>query len=171
MQKTIAQLPEIKLVGITARTNNASEADQSTAKISSIVQKYFHNGLSSNIAHRAKPGTTYCVYTEYESDFNGDYTYFVGEEVSSFDDLPEGFVALTIPSQDYIKFTNGPGAMPEICISVWQKIWQDKELDGKRNYLADFEIYDVRASDHNNVVLDIYIGVKKERIKNEKKPK
>ncbi len=31
------------------------------------------------ITHRKKPGTTYCVYTDYKSGAAGDYTYFIGE--------------------------------------------------------------------------------------------
>ncbi len=34
-----------------------------------------------------------------------------------------------------------------------------KELDGKRGYRADFEIYDQRAIDTQNTVLDILIGM------------
>jgi len=160
MEQTRTQLPEIMLIGITARTSNISEMDQSTAKIGTTVQQYFHNELSTKIPHRINPNTTYCVYTDYESDFNGNYTYFIGEEVDSLDDLPEGFVALTIPLQNYTKFTNGPGPMPEVCIDIWKNVWADRELDTKRNYIADFEIYDERASDHSKVVLDIYIGIK-----------
>ena len=160
MQKTNTQLPEIKLVGITARTSLMSEMDQSTAKIGLTLQKFFQDELPTKIPNRANPNTTYCVYTEYESDFNGEYTYFVGQQVTSFDDLPEGFVALTIPTQNYTKFTNGPGPMPAVCIDVWKQVWADSELDSRRNYIADFEIYDERASDHSKVVLDIYIGIK-----------
>src|SRR6266446_4378469 len=109
MQKTMTQLPEIKLVGITARTNNAAELNPSTAKIVSIVQKYFDNRLSDKIYNRKNHGTTFCVYTNYESDFTGDYTYFIGEEVSSFEDVGEGFETLTIPAQHYTKFTNKSG--------------------------------------------------------------
>lgn len=164
MQKTIQNLSEIKLVGITARTNNGHilEPNPATNKIAETVQKYFYEALSEKILQRKKPGTTYCVYTDYESDAAGDFTYFIGEEVSFFDTLPEGFSVLTIPAQKYVKFTNGPGAMPDICINAWQDIWQmtTKELGGERGYLADFEIYDERASDHKSVVFDIYIGIK-----------
>jgi predicted transcriptional regulator YdeE len=160
MQKTNTQLPEIKLVGITSRTRNISEMDQSTAKIGLTLQKYFQGGFAEKISNRTNPTTTYCVFTEYESDFNGEYTYFVGQQVASFDDLPEEFVALTIPAQNYTKFTNGPGPMPAVCIDVWKQVWVDSELDSRRNYIADFEIYDERASDHSKVVLDIYIGIK-----------
>jgi predicted transcriptional regulator YdeE len=162
MQKTISNLPEIKLVGITTQTNNASETNPSTAKIGITAQKYFHDKLSEKIAHRKEPGTTYCVYTDYENGPTGNYTYFIGEETTSFNDLPEGFTELTIPAQNYAKFTSDPGTIPNVIINLWQKIWAMKpeELGGERSYLADFEIYDKRAHDHQNVVLDIYIGIK-----------
>ncbi len=162
MQKTTIQLPEIKLVGIMARTNNTLEIDPLTSKILSMVQKYFGEELSEKIVDRQKPGTTYCVYTDYASDVTGDYTYFIGENVISFDDLPEGFTKLTIPAQNYVKFTNGPGSMPYVCKSVWQRIWKmtSEEFGGERAYLADFEIYDERARDRNNIILDVYVGIK-----------
>lgn len=165
MQKTVAQLPAIKLVGITCRTNNAHifESNPSTNQIAAAVQKYFQNGLFDKIPNRKNPGTTYCVYTNYESDFTGDYTYFIGEEVISFENAEPEFQQLSIPSQHYIKFTNHPGAMPGVCIDMWKKIWvmPSADLGGERAYIADFEVYDERSRDHQNVTLDIYIGVKK----------
>lgn len=59
-------------------------------------------------------------------------------------------------------FTSNPGPMPAVCIDLWQKIWtlNPAQLGGERQYLADFELYDKRASDPQNTVLDIYIGIK-----------
>ncbi len=162
MQKRTTTLPEIKLIGITTRTNLTSEMNLATAKIGATVQKYFHGGLSEKIKNRKKADVTYCVYTDYESDFTGDYTYFIGEEVDSFDDLPEGFETLVIPIQNYAKFTTESGPMPAVCIGAWQKIWTmtSAEFGNERAYIADFEVYDERALDHQNVVLDIYIGLR-----------
>lgn len=163
MQKIITQFPAIKLAGITCKTNNAKifESDPTSNKIASTVQNYFHNGLFNKIQHRKNPGVTYCVYTDYESDFNGDYTYFIGEEVFSFENMPIEFKTLSLPSQHYAKFTNESGPMPNVCIDMWKKIWAmpPQEL-GVRSYIADFEVYDERSRDHQNVVLDIYIGIK-----------
>lgn len=161
MQKIITKLPEIKLVGIKCRTNNASEQDPTKAKIGVMIQKYFQTAIAAKIADRLKPYTTYCVYSEYDSDHHGDYTYFIGEEVATFSVIPQGMFELIIPAQKYAKFTNGPGIMPDVCISVWQQIWQmtSKEFGGARSYLADFEIYDSRAADPNNTVLDVYVGI------------
>lgn len=153
----MTQLQEIKLLGITARTNNASEMDQNTAKIGATMHKYSSEQLASKIPNRKHPGVTYCVYTDYENDMNGDYTYFIGEEVSEFSEQQEGLQKLVIPAQKYTKFTSDRGAMPMVCINLWQKIWQ--EFDGQRGYIADFELYDARAADPQNTVMDIYIGI------------
>lgn len=165
MQKIITEAAAIKLVGITTRTNNATvfAVDPATNPIAATVQKYFHNQLANKINNRKNPGITFCVYTNYESDMNGDYTYLIGEEVTNFDSLSEGFETLAIPAQNYAKFTNQPGPMPDVCVNMWQKIWQmnDDELGGKRSYIADFEIYDELSVDHNNVTLNIFIGVSK----------
>lgn len=162
MQKTVTELPEIKLLGILCRTNNTAEMNISSAKIAPTIQKYFRQALGEEIPNRKNPGTTYCVYTDYESDFTGDYTYFIGEEVKFEGDSMEGFSSIIIPAQNYAKFTSRPGIMPEVCIDMWQNIWKMKsgELGGKRAYLADFEVYDKRALDPSKTVLDIYVGVK-----------
>lgn len=160
MNKIITELPEIKLVGITARTSNAAEFNPDTTKIGATMQKFF-GGLQNNILNRKNPGKVFAVYTNYESDANGEYTYFLGEEVTSFDNMDKEFEALTIPAQTYAKFTSDPGQMPSVVIDMWQKIWNmdSESLGGERAYIADFEIYDERSIDPNNAVLDIYIGV------------
>lgn len=157
------ELDEIKLVGISCRTNNRSEMNPDTAKIGTTVQKYFSDQIPSKILKSIHPGITYCVYTDYESDLTGDFTFFIGEVVDTFDNISDTLDITIIPPQSYVKFTTEPGAMPEVCINMWQKIWALKpdELGGNRNYIADFEVYDERAIDRSNTVLDLYIGVKK----------
>lgn len=162
MQKNLISVPEMKLVGITARTNLASEMNLATAKIGATVQKYFQQGLSGKIQNRKKPGVTYCIYTNYESDFTADYTYFIGEEVIEFKDVAADCETLVIPTQHYAKFTTEAGPMPAVCIGAWQKIWAmtSTEFRNERAYIADFEVYDERALDPQNTVLDIYVGLK-----------
>ena len=162
MKKIIIDLPEIKLVGITAKTNNNDEMDPAKAKIGATLQQYFGQHLAAKIKNKKNSGTVFCVYTWYESDSTGNYTYFVGEEVNSFEEIPEDFAEITIPYQNYVKFTNNPGQMPLVCIDMWQNIWkmEDEDLGGKRSYVADFEIYDQRSLDPQNTVLDIYIGIR-----------
>lgn len=161
MKKTTTALPKKILVGLSLRTNNKLETNFETGKIFPCVRQYFHEQMFDKIPNRLAPGTTFCVYTEYESDHTGDYTYFIGEEVSAVDKLESPLATITIPAQTYTKFTNGPAPMPEVVREPWFKIWNmtEQELGGKRRYAADFEIYDERAADHSNIVLDIYIGI------------
>lgn len=162
MKKELVNKPEIKLAGLTVRTNNKNEMDPNIAKIGELAGRFWRENIAAQITHRKNPGVTYSVYTEYESDEHGYYTYFIGEEVDSFASVPLNLQTLTIPAAKYQKFTTPTGKMPEVVINAWQKIWQMSASDfgGERAYIADFEIYDERASDPANVVLDIYIGLK-----------
>ncbi|MEM7403290.1 MAG: GyrI-like domain-containing protein [Myxococcota bacterium] len=162
MHKKIVQLPEIKLVGIATRTSNEREMNPETAQIATTLQAYHATSVADNIPRRKKPNVTLCAYAQYESDLHGEYTYFVGEEVNSIDpDLPDGFTSLIIAPQTYVVFTTDSGVMPSVVVNAWQKIWQmsPQELTAERSYIADFEVYDERASDPEKTSLDIYVGI------------
>lgn len=164
MQKTIVSNPAMKLVGISLRTAYQQEIDKMKGKIFPCVQKYFQGKLFDKIPNRKNPGTTFCVYTDYDSDYLGTYTYFIGEEVTAYGgSLPEGFQTRTIPSQAYAKFTTTPAPMPDVIINAWKAIWKmtPKDFGGKRLYQADFEVYDERASDHQNIIMDLYVGIER----------
>lgn len=162
MEKNKVALGELTLVGQTVRTNNCNEMDPSTAKIASTVGGYWAKQVAKGIKHRLTPGVTYSIYTDYASDEHGDYTYFIGELISSEEgqDL-SNFEILNIPASQYQKFTTPTGAMPDIVINAWQSIWRmtDQDFGGKRKYIADFEIYDERAVDLSNAIVDIYVGI------------
>ncbi len=162
MKKELVNKPEIKLVGLTARTNNKNEMNPQTSKIGELMGRYWNQDIAAQISHRKNPGVTLSVYTEYDSNEHGDYTYFIGEEVSSFENLPSGLQKLMIPAAKYQKFTTPSGKMPEVVINAWQQIWKmtSPDFGGNRAYIADFEVYDQRASDPTNANLDIYIGIK-----------
>ncbi|MFV9930531.1 MAG: GyrI-like domain-containing protein [Rickettsia endosymbiont of Haemaphysalis japonica] len=52
-----------------------------------------------------------------------EYTYFLGEAATSFENIDKEFSTLTIPVQTYAKFTSDPDQMPKVVIDMWQKIW------------------------------------------------
>lgn len=161
MKKEITNKSEIKLVGLTARTNSKNEMNPQTSKIGELAGRFWSQNIGALILNRKNPGVTYSVYTNYDSDEHGDYTYFIGEEVSSFENIPSGLQQLTISASKYQKFTTSAGKMPEVVINAWQQIWKmsAEDFGGKRAYVADFEVYDQRASDPANAILDIYIGI------------
>lgn len=163
LSKTILTIPAIQLAGISARTNNAENFEGSPPKhtIAATIQNYFGQSIPTQLPQRSSPGTTYCVYTEYESDWKGDYTYFIGEIVHSFDEAKDPLRKLLIPEQTYVKFTSRCGPMPQVCVELWQAIWKmtSSELGGERAYGSDFEVYDSRARDPHATVLDVYISI------------
>ncbi len=150
MNNELINKSEIKLVGLSVRTNNKNEMNPKTAKIGEVINQFYANNISSKIINRKNPGVTLSVYAEYESDEHGDYTYFFGEEVSSFENVPADFKQLIIPAARYQKFTTPTGKSPAVVIEAWQKIWalSPHYIGSKRAYLADFEVYDQRAIDH-----------------------
>lgn len=162
MKKEYVSLPSFYVAGLTCRTDNQSELKGSNPKIASSFLRYFQEGWADRIPNRRHPGVTYGVYTHYDHDEHGAYTHGVGEAVSACqkgDDRSLKY--LLIPEQVYAKLTVGPGAMPEVCQTAWQEIWKmsEKDLGGRRRYMADFEVYDERAHDPEATVLDIYIGI------------
>lgn len=162
MKKELANKSEIKLVGLTARTNNKNEMNAQTSKIGELAGRFWGQNMADQISNRKNPGVTLSVYTEYDSNEHSDYTYFIGEEVSSFENIPSELQKLTIPGAKYQKFTTPAGKMPEVVVNAWQQIWKMTSYDfgGDRAYVADFEVYDQRAIDPANTSVDIYIGIK-----------
>ena len=165
LKKYKVTLKQIQLVGISTVTSNANEMSSDTAKIGKTLETYFHERLNEKIHGRVNPGVTYCVYTNYVNGVTGEYTYFVGEETNSLDNISSGMQSLIISAQYYIKFVVGPGEMPQVCINAWKDIWNmsSADLDGERQFIADFEVYDDRAKNPKHTELDIYIGVRSNR--------
>jgi len=161
MQHLNIALQGISLVGLKIRTNNRNETNQETSKIAKLIRQYREHNVAAHLLERKNPGTTYCVYTHYESDEQGDYTYFVGEEASTHASTHLDLSPLHIPGGVYAKLTTGPGSIPTLCINAWKHIWNmsETELGGKRNYHTDFEIYDARAANASHAVFDIYVGL------------
>lgn len=162
MKSEIVELPEIKMLGLLARTSLAKENRPETAVIPVLLGRYFAENTPLRIPNRRYPGLTMAAYTNYESDEYGEYDYFIGEQVTEVSPpIPENLGCIIIPKGKYVKFTTSAGKMPEVVIQAWQDIWKmsGEDLGGQRKYRVDFEIYDERASDPNNTVLDIYLGI------------
>lgn len=163
MKKETVQFEGMKVVGLITRTHNFKyEASMETSKILPAVQSFVQKNMAEAISGRLKPGTLICGYYDYESDYKGAYTYFIGEQVDqSVTEAPEGLTLIKIPKQKYVKFTNGPGPMPEVLRKPWMDIWEmdEKDFGGKRSYQVDWELYDERAKDHSATTLDIFIGI------------
>jgi predicted transcriptional regulator YdeE len=86
----------------------------------------------------------------------------LGAKVTSDADVPTGMVAKKIPEGKFAIFTTDQGPGSKVVPEAWMKInsLPKSAVGGDRVYRADFEIYDERATDPQNLQADIYIGIK-----------
>jgi len=147
----------IMLIGIEEKTKNENEIN-GKGKIPKLIQT-FYSEMLSKISNRHE-NHILSVYTDYESDENGYYTYFIGAKVKNLSYIPEGMVGRTISSSRYAIIPSAIGKIPDIVINEWKQIWLDDALKEKRAYSTDFELYDKRCSNVDYAQVDIYIAIK-----------
>ncbi|TYP79124.1 GyrI-like domain-containing protein [Paenibacillus methanolicus] len=145
-----------KMSGTSARTTNAAEMS-GNGVIGAQWGQFFGNQVMEKIANR-KNDTILAVYTDYESDETGAYTYVLGAEIAEAGQDKE-LRTIAIPDQKYVVFTTRKGPVPEVVVEAWQEIWSWSKHN-ERAFVADFEVYDGRASDPANSQVDIYISIK-----------
>ena len=161
MHPKVVNQTSFTVIGISARTNNVKEM---TAD--GVIGKQWHRlvqeGLLNTIPNRADDSVV-AVYTDYASDHNGDYTFIVGAKVSSHAKVPAGMVVQKVAAGKYTVFTSEKGPAPKVVPALWMKINSLPKSavgGGDRVYKTDFEIYDERALDPQNMVMDVYVGIR-----------
>jgi predicted transcriptional regulator YdeE len=146
------------VIGISARTNNAAETGPN-GEIPKLWQRLFAEGVSNQIPDRTGEEIV-AVYTNYASDWNGDYTYILGAKVKPGSKAPGGMVAVTIAPGKYEEFVTATGPGQEVVPAAWRQIYAYFQQPGvsPRAYKTDFETY--APTDPANVQGHIFIGVK-----------
>lgn len=148
------------VVGIAARTSNAKEMT-GDGVIGKQWGKLMQEGFITKIPNKADQNIV-AVYTDYASDKDGAYTFLLGARVTSEGDVPEGMVAKKIPAGKFAVFTTDAGPGPKVVPETWMRInsLPSTAVGGDRTYRADYEIYDERARDPQNLQADVYVGIK-----------
>jgi predicted transcriptional regulator YdeE len=117
--------------------------------------------MASKNPHRAKTPAMFAVYSDYESDWTGEYAYLIRSEVTKADTVPAGLAVVRIPAQTYVVFT-AAGPMPDAILLVCVSVWGTKL---SRAYTFDFEQYDARFTCPDNKDAEVYIAVNEEQLK------
>src|ERR1035441_1235283 len=113
--------PRFEVIGIQARTNNARES-RADGAIPKQWQRLFMEGVLNRIPDRLDQSIV-AVYTDYASDWNGDYTYILGAKVKPGTKAPDGMVAVMVPTGKYVEFESARGPGQEVVPEVWKRIW------------------------------------------------
>jgi CubicO group peptidase (beta-lactamase class C family)/predicted transcriptional regulator YdeE len=148
------------VVGITARTSNPKEMT-ADGVIGKQWGRLIQEGLIEKIPNKADPSIV-AVYTDYATDHNGEYTFLLGSRVTSDADVPPGMVSKKIAAGKFAVFTTDKGPADQVLPAAWMKInsLPKTAVGGDRAYRADYEIYDERARDPQNLQADIYVGIR-----------
>ncbi len=86
----------------------------------------------------------------------------LGARVTSEATVPAGMVAKKIPAGKYAVFTSEKGPAQQVVPELWMKInsLPRGAVGTDRVYGADSEIYDERATDPQNLQMDVYVGIR-----------
>jgi predicted transcriptional regulator YdeE len=155
-----AAIEGFTVVGIETRTDNAREM-AGAGIIAKQWGRFMGENLLAQIPNRID-GAILAVYSDYESDKDGEYSFMIGARVKSAVGIPSGMMSRKVPAGRYAVFTSERGAVEKVVMETWQKIWSatTAELGGERAYTADFEIYDERARDLKNAQVEIHVGIR-----------
>lgn len=133
----------------TTRTTNALESSPGTAKLPALWQKFKQTFPDYQ-------GEIYSIYTNYQTDQDGEYTCGVGIRIESKDDCPSDMEGLVIPAANYLAYP-ADGQQPQGVLQGWQKVWADfgSEHAGlRRTFTTDYELHAGSES------VTIYIAVR-----------
>ena len=146
----VSYVKKLMLLGISTRTNNENEKNEETQKIAPLWEKYAVENIDSKTLNKSSNTSFYGVYSNYESDVNGDYDVTVAVEVTKSKNN-----AMIIENKKYLVFTK-EGELPDICSELWEEIWDyfANNSEYERAYAIDFEKY----SKEN--LIEIYISIK-----------
>ncbi len=156
----IVQQEGFTVVGIAVRTSNAKEATPESA-IGKQWARLMGEKLLDKIPNKAD-GNIVALYTEYASDKDGEYTYLLGARVTKVESVPSGMIAKHVLAGRYAMFTSEEGPVQKVVVEMWRRVWTTpkSELGSERAYKADFEIYDQRAQNPADSIVDLYVGIR-----------
>ncbi len=147
----------LKIIGIATQTSN--QDGQAIEDLGKLWTQFFGENIIAKVPH-AISSNIYSVYTDYESDFRGEYTTIIGLEVSSLDEIPQGMIGREFEPQIFKKYI-AKGELHEAVGKTWAEIWNDDE-NLNRTYKYDYELYTEKAQNPADAEIEIYIGVREE---------
>jgi predicted transcriptional regulator YdeE len=154
---TIKKIPAKTVIGISRRTSSAD--GRSMKDIPATWTDFLQQNATAKIKNRALPPTMYAVYSDYESNWRGEYSYLIGCGVTRAATVPGGMEVRKIPAQTCAVFT-AKGRMPDEVLTIWSMVWLS-ELP--RTYTFDFEVYDKRFTSPKKEV-DVCVAIDPDRM-------
>lgn len=150
MNYTIEKQKKKFFIGLELRTNN----EECSLAMPAHKEKFFRENTLAKIPNKIN-GNILALYTDYEGDYTKPYSWILGCEVSSLDEIPAGLVGKVIPESKYALFTT-QGEFPQGLIAAWQAVWKSNL---HRSYTTDFELYHSNFDPQKNPEVKVYIAI------------
>lgn len=150
----ILQINPFYIAGISIRTTNKN--GQAGSDLTSLWSRFYEDSIPMKVSNPIGE-EVYAVYTKYSSDYQGDYTAFIGLKIRDEEDVPKGLERIQIGGgkyREYILKGEPSKSIPE----AWSRIWEnDNNL--KRRYTSDFEVYGEKSGNGSLSEIKIYLAV------------
>lgn len=130
------------VLGKEARTSNAKEMSGK-----GVIGAMWSAGAPAGLPVVA-------VYSNYESDKDGEYDYLLGRKVVDDETVPREMAHRIVESGVYVHLSFDGSISPEDVMALWRRIWEAETIgEIKRAYKTDFELYRKDG-------FDLYVGLK-----------
>lgn len=142
------------VAGLTVRTSNEQEMDPETAQVAGVWNQFFEGEVYDNLRDEDEHPPLHGVYSEYESDADGEWTLTVGVAASEIAGHDGDVVMVTVDGGDYLVW-EAEGELEEIVPETWEEITDYFAEDAPyvRAFGTDFERF------IEGTRLEVYVSV------------
>jgi len=153
-EKNMTGIENFKIIEISTRTANTE--GKSEKDLHNLWGQFLGNHTAEKIPNSTGPEVI-ALYTDYESDYTGEYTCIIGLKVSSLETIPNGMVGREVKGGRFQKYI-AKGSMPKAVAEKWINIW-DKDHLLNRAYKTDFEVYGHLSNQGEDSEVQIFLSV------------
>ncbi|MGR6858751.1 GyrI-like domain-containing protein [Bacillus halotolerans] len=153
----MTHLEQKRFSGLSQRTSNALEMTEKR-QIPLLWNRFWQQDTSVLLPPDKKDQSIIALYSHYEQQENGFYTFSVGAFTEHSDMLPEPYEDIYLPASAYAVFTSRIGPIEDIVLDTWKEIWSwDKRH--LRTFAGDFEQYDQSALSPQRAQVKIFVAI------------
>jgi len=156
MEPKIISKKAFPVIGIELKTT--TREGKNFTEIPQFWQQVIEKQHIKNIPNKKQLDTVLGICMDFKAD--GTFSYIIGSEVTSTDNVPDDMVSKKIPDAEYAVFT-ARGKMPDSIQNTTKYIYQEWLPKSKYQHAnsPEFELYDERSDFSENAEVDIYIPI------------
>lgn len=154
----IVEKAEFMVIGPAIRTT--IENEEGLKRIPKFWGECYERNLFQFIPNQKNNNTCYGICLDVKGN---EFTYMIGVEVNSLEQIPEDMIGRKIPKAYYAVFT-AKGPVTQSVQDLTRHIYKDWIFNSGYTLAdsPDFELYDERCDNTDSSEVDIYVPIKKD---------